>query len=83
MESFKFNWIDLAIIFGYFAAMVGIGVAVMKRASRGVHAYFLAGRALPWWVLGISNASAMWDITGTMWLVYKLFVYGLKGTWLP
>ncbi|MCS7337580.1 MAG: sodium:solute symporter, partial [Verrucomicrobiae bacterium] len=35
------------------------------------------------WVLGISNASAMWDITGTMWLVYNLFVYGLKGTWLP
>src|SRR5512136_83657 len=25
----------------------------------------------------------MWDITGTMWLVYNLFVYGLKGTWLP
>jgi Na+/proline symporter len=83
MQSFKFNWIDLAIIFGYFATMIGIGVAVMKRASKGVHAYFLAGRALPWWVLGISNASAMWDITGTMWLVYNLFVYGLKGTWLP
>lgn len=83
MESFKFNWIDLAIIFGYFAAMIAIGVAVMKRASKGVHAYFLAGRELPWWVLGISNASAMWDITGTMWLVYNLFVYGLKGTWLP
>jgi Na+/proline symporter len=46
-------------------------------------AYFLAGNALPWWVLGVSNASAMWDITGTMWLVYNLFVYGLKGTWLP
>lgn len=79
----KFNFVDLAIMLGYFAAMIGVGVAVMKRASTGVHAYFLAGRALPWWVLGISNASAMWDITGTMWLVYNLFVYGLKGTWLP
>ncbi len=80
---FNFNWIDLTIILVYFAAMILIGVAVMKRASKNMDAYFLAGNALPWWVLGVSNASAMWDITGTMWLVYNLFVYGMKGTWLP
>lgn len=80
---FHFNWIDVTIILVYFAAMIGIGVAVMKRASKSMDSYFLAGNKLPWWVLGVSNASAMWDITGTMWLVYNLFVYGLKGTWLP
>jgi solute:Na+ symporter, SSS family len=80
---FKFNSIDIAIIAVYFAAMIIIGLAVMKRASKSMGSYFLAGNALPWWVLGVSNASAMWDITGTMWLVYNLFVYGLKGTWLP
>jgi SSS family solute:Na+ symporter len=80
---FEFSWIDTSIILIYFAAMIAIGVAVMKRASRSMDSYFLAGNALPWWVLGVSNASAMWDITGTMWLVYNLFIYGLKGTWLP
>ena len=25
----------------------------------------------------------MFDITGTMWLVYIVFVYGLKSVWLP
>lgn len=80
---FKFNTIDITIILVYFAAMILIGVAVMKRASKSMDNYFLAGNALPWWVLGVSNASAMWDITGTMWLVYNLYVYGLKGTWLP
>jgi Na+/proline symporter len=75
--------LDLSIIGLYFAAMVFIGLAVMKRASKNLNSYFLAGHALPWWVLGVSNASAMWDITGTMWMVYNLFVYGLKGTWLP
>ncbi len=34
-------------------------------------------------MLGIANASSMFDITGTMWLVYILFVYGMKGCWLP
>ena len=80
---FKFNSIDITIIVVYFVTMIAIGVAVMKRASKNMDSYFLAGNKLPWWVLGVSNASAMWDITGTMWLVYNLFVYGLKGTWLP
>ncbi|HVU25410.1 MAG TPA: sodium:solute symporter family protein [Opitutus sp.] len=75
--------LDLAIIGIYFVAMLVIGVVVMKRASKNLDSYFLAGNSLPWWVLGVSNASAMWDITGTMWLVYNLFVYGMKGTWLP
>jgi solute:Na+ symporter, SSS family len=83
MSKFNFNVIDVTIILVYFLAMIGIGVAVMKRASKSMDSYFLAGNALPWWVLGVSNASAMWDITGTMWLVYNLFVYGMKGTWLP
>jgi SSS family solute:Na+ symporter len=82
-HMFSLNWVDITIVLIYFLAMIAIGIAVMKRASRSMDSYFLAGNALPWWVLGISNASAMWDITGTMWLVYNLFVYGLKGTWLP
>jgi len=80
---FNLNWIDITIILVYFVAMIVIGVAVMKRASKSIDSYFLASNKLPWWILGVSNASAMWDITGTMWLVYNLFVYGMKGTWLP
>jgi len=34
-------------------------------------------------MLGISNASGMFDISGTMWLVTLLFVYGLKSIWIP
>jgi Na+/pantothenate symporter len=75
--------IDITVLVLYFIAMIGIGVAVVRRASRGLDSYFLAGNELPWYVLGVSNASAMFDITGTMWLVYNIFVYGGKGIWLP
>jgi hypothetical protein len=34
-------------------------------------------------MLGVSDASGMFDITGTMLMVYWLFVYGLKSIWLP
>ncbi len=32
--------------------------------------YFLGGNSMPWYMLGISNASGMFDISGTMLLVY-------------
>jgi solute:Na+ symporter, SSS family len=75
--------VDIGILLIYFAAMIGIGVAVVRRASKSLDSYFLAGNQLPWYVLGASNASAMFDITGTMWLVYNIFVYGMKGIWVP
>jgi len=48
-----------------------------------MNSYFLGSNKLPWWMLGISDASGMYDITGTMWLVYALFVYGFKSIFLP
>lgn len=75
--------IDLGIILFYLVAVVIVGIIIRKKASKGITSYFLGGRNLPWYVLGVSNASSMFDITGTMWLVTILFIYGLKGTLLP
>ena len=74
---------DIIILVVYFVVMIGIGVYVTRRASKNMESYFLGENSMPWWLLGVSNASAMWDITGTMWLVYILFAYGLKGVFLP
>ena len=43
----------------------------------------LGGNRLPWYMLGLSNASGMFDISGTMWLVAIMFVYGMKSIWIP
>jgi len=75
--------IDLAIIVTYVVATLVLGFWIAKRASRSLRSYFLGGNELPWYLLGISNASGMFDISGTMWLVYLLFVYGLKSIWIP
>ena len=75
--------IDIAIIFVYLVLTVLIGFWISKRASKDLDSYFLGGKSLPWYILGISNASGQFDITGTMWLVYLCFVYGLKSIWIP
>jgi solute:Na+ symporter, SSS family len=75
--------IDLSIICLYFAVALGLGVLVSQRAKKNLNSYFLGNNVLPWWILGVSDASGMFDITGTMWLVYVLFVYGFKSVWMP
>jgi Na+/proline symporter len=77
------HFIDIAIIVAYLVASVLVGYWVSHRASRDIKAYFLGGNVLPWYMLGISNASGMFDISGTMLLVYWMFIYGLKSVWIP
>lgn len=75
--------IDILIICAYLASTIVIGLVMKKRAQENKAAYMLGGNKLPWYMLGLSNASGMFDISGTMWLVTLAFVYGLKSIWIP
>ena len=79
----KLNAIDIVIIFTYLISTVVIGLVLKKVAQKSKSNYLLGGNKLPWYMLGLSNASGMFDISGTMWLVTLLFVYGLKSIWIP
>ena len=75
--------VDVIIIISYLFLTVFIGFYISKKASTNLEAYFLGGKSLPWYILGVSNASGMFDITGTMWMVALCFIYGLKSAWIP
>jgi solute:Na+ symporter, SSS family len=75
--------IDLIVILAYLCAITAIGLILKRRASQGKDAYLLGGKRLPWYMLGLSNASGMFDISGTMLLVTWAFAYGLKSIWIP
>jgi Na+/proline symporter len=75
--------IDLLIVGLYLLSTVVIGLVLRQRASKDLSSYFLGGQTLPWYLLGLSNASGMFDISGTMWMVTLAFVYGLKSIWIP
>ncbi len=79
----KLHTLDLLIILAYFSAIILLGLWVSRRGAKDLNSYFLGGKSLPWYLLGVSDASGMFDISGTMWMVYILFVYGLKSIWLP
>jgi Na+/proline symporter len=54
-----------------------------KKARQNKESYLMGGKTLPWYMLGLSDASDMFDISGTMWMVALCFVYGLKSIWIP
>ena len=79
----QLHWLDLVIILLYLLGTLGLGFYLSRRATRDMSSYFLGGNTMKWYMLGLSNASGMWDISGTMWTVMILFVYGLKSAWIP
>lgn len=79
----QLHTIDIIIILLYVALTIGIGFWISKKASTNIKNYFLGGNEIKWQYLGLSNASGMFDISGTMWMVMLLFIYGLKSVWIP
>jgi SSS family solute:Na+ symporter len=79
----ELEFIDIAVIAVYLFAMVVVGFIAERRARGGLQEYFLGGNQMPWWVLSMSNATTMFDVSGTMWLVSLLYVYGLKSVFIP
>ena len=74
--------VDLTIIALYLLLMGLVGWWSAKRASKNAESYFLASKSLPWWIIGVAHGSSGVDITGTMWFVMMLYIYGVKATWL-
>ncbi len=84
MPAAQRDWgaLDLGIVGSYLAALVLIGFVVRRRATRKLDSYYLADRAVPWWMLGLSGCSSYIDVGGTMAMVGVLFYLGLKSVWI-
>lgn len=78
----KLNYIDYGMIAGYFSILVIIGLYLKKRASASMNDYFLGGKKLPWWALGISGMAAWLDMTGTMVVVSFLYMMGPRALFI-
>ena len=73
--------IDWTIIGFYFVLYLLVGVWAAKKAGRDTESFFLAGRNMPWWLLGISMVATTFS-TDTPNLVTDLVRQnGVSGNW--
>jgi SSS family solute:Na+ symporter len=52
--KFDLHFIDYVIVIVYFVGVVAHGIYVSKKQESGSDNYFLAGRTLPWYLIGFS-----------------------------
>jgi len=71
--------VDILIIVGFLVLVTVIGYVMSSIASKGMDDYFLGGKRIPWYVLGISTATSNFDMAGTMIIVAVVFALGFKG----
>ena len=73
--------LDWIIVFSYFALSLFIGIKASKKAGKDTKSFFLAGRNMPWWLLGVSMVATTFS-TDTPNLVTDLVRQnGVSGNW--
>lgn len=74
--------LDLAIIVGLFVVILGVGLYVGRSAGKNTGQYFLSGRNMPWWLLGLSMVATTFS-TDTPNLVTDIVrTNGVAGNWV-
>ena len=75
------SYIDWVIVFAYFILSLVVGIWASKKAGRDTQSFFLAGRNMPWWLLGVSMVATTFS-TDTPNLVTDLVRQnGVSGNW--
>ncbi len=74
--------IDWTIVVAFLVITLGIGLAVTKRAGSSSAEFFLSGRGMPWWLLGLSMVATTFS-AGTPNLVTDIVRQkGVAGNWV-
>lgn len=74
--------IDWAIIVGFMTVTVAVGLAVTKRAGRSSADFFLAGRGMPWWLLGMSMVATTFSAGTPNFVTDVVRQQGVAGNWI-
>lgn len=74
--------IDWAIIIGTFAVTLTIGLFAARRAGSGTTEFFLSGRNMPWWLLGISMVATTFSSDTPNLVTDIVRKNGVAGNWV-
>ncbi len=77
----KLELLDGLVIAAYILLSIGLGVMFAKRGQKDTEAYYVGGRGMPWWLIGISICAACFAADTPLWIGEIVYKRGLEGTW--
>ena len=73
---------DYFFIFGFFAISILIGIITSRTAGKGFKEFFLSGRNMPWWLLGISMVATTFSADTPNLVTDIVRQNGVSGNWV-
>ena len=78
----ELSTLDYSLIIIFFAITLSIGIWVSKKSGKNSSEFFLSGRTMPWWLLGVSMVATTFS-TDTPNLVTDIVrTNGVSGNWV-
>ena len=74
--------LDIGIIIGFFVVFIVIGLIISKNASKSGVDFFLSGRNMPWWLLGISMVATTFSADTPNLVTQIVRENGIAGNWV-
>ncbi|MGW9686306.1 sodium:solute symporter family protein [Flagellimonas sp. 2504JD1-5] len=74
--------LDWVVIVVYMLITIAIGAFVAKHKSKNITDFFVAGRSLPWWLLGTSIAATWFATDAPLAVTALVRSKGIYGNWL-
>ncbi len=73
---------DYAVIIGFFAINLGIGLYFARRGGTSLGEFFLSGRNVPWWLAGISMVATTFGADTPLAVAGFVTQHGIAGNWV-
>ncbi|MCX7818416.1 MAG: Na+:solute symporter [Kiritimatiellae bacterium] len=73
--------LDVAIIVAFLVSVVVIGSLAARRAGRSTADFFLSGRSMPWWLLGVSMVACTFSCDTPNLVTDIVRTGGVAGNW--
>ena len=77
----QISTLDWIIIFSFFALFLLIGIYYSKRSGQSSKEFFLSGRDMPWWLLGISMVATTFSADTPNLVTNIVRDSGVSGNW--
>lgn len=81
LAAVTLNFLDWTIIASFFLITLGIGFYASKKAGQNTSEFFLSGRKMPWWLLGVSMVATTFAIDTPNYVAGKVRETGVSGNW--
>jgi len=80
----QLSTIDWVIVLLFFVISISIGIITSKKASSSAEDFFLSGRKMPWWLLGVSMVATTFaaDTPGLITNIIREKNGGVFGNWV-